>query len=150
MKVIGVIAFVLACNSSEKPKVPPMPDEIQTPVGPIKVIDQVPSDAEFMCSADYKTHPMTELHVIPMFNPSLGRYVGSYRCNADWKAAIAEVRARLHANLTEAEVAMFLQVFIERGVTKERLRTFVADKSLGDAADAALDALASGQIKLSP
>jgi hypothetical protein len=139
-----VFAMLAACSSkSSEPKV------IETKAGPIEVVDKIPEGAEFMCSADLAVHPMTELHVIPMYNSSLDRYVGSYRCNADWKAAIEEVRTRLHANPTQDEAAMFLQVFLERGA-EGTLRPLVEGKKPMEAAEIALDAIGSGKIVLTP
>lgn len=117
---------------------------IEVATGPI------PADAEFMCSADYEVHPQSELHVIPTFNADLGRYVGSYRCNKDYKQALAETRARFRANPTEDEGGGILQVFVERGVSQDRLRAIVGGKSLPDAIMAALDALESGELSLEP
>lgn len=110
----------------------------------------IPEDAQFMCSADYDVHPVSELHVVPTYNEDLGRYVGSYRCNKDYKAALAETRARFRANPTEDEGGGILQVFVERGVTNDQLRAVVGGKTLPDAIEAALAALERGTLKLTP
>lgn len=117
----------------------------------IQVSSDLKQGGEFMCSADLKTHPVSELHVVPTYNASLGKFVGGYRCDADWKAAIAEARAHLHGLSRDAlldQLPDFLQVFLNRGVTEEQLRGFVAGKAPLQAADAALDALAAEQLKL--
>jgi hypothetical protein len=110
----------------------------------------MPADAEFMCSADFEVHPASELHVIPTFNHDLGRYVGSFRCTAHYKQAIAETRAGFRADPTEDHGAAILTVFVERGVSNDRLRAIVGGRNLSDAIDAALDALEAGTLKLEP
>jgi hypothetical protein len=70
MQNVFVIAFLALCtackeSSVKEPPPPSKPTVIQTKVGPIEVHEgPVPPDAEFMCSADFQTHPMSELHVI--------------------------------------------------------------------------------------
>lgn len=110
----------------------------------------MPADARFMCSADYQVYPRSELHVVPTFNADLGRYVGSYRCNADYRQAIAETRARFHAHPTADEGGAILEVFLARGVQEDDLRAIVGGKPLLDAIDAALDALETGKLTLEP
>jgi hypothetical protein len=130
-----------------------MPDKYQHVMDQygIKVVDgPMPDDAEFMCSADYKAHPHSELHVVPTYNVDLGRYVGSYRCNVHWKAALAETRARFAAHPTDDEGAAILQVFLERGVTEDQMRGLVAGEDIRSAIAAVLDALEAGKLTLSP
>jgi hypothetical protein len=112
------------------------------------VLTEIPDDMQFMCSADYETHPVSQLHVIPTYNEHLDRYVGSYRCDRHWAAALSETRARLRADVGTDELAMLLEVILARGVTVEQLRELVAEKSPHDAGDAVLDALATGQLRL--
>jgi hypothetical protein len=117
----------------------------------IKVLDgPLPDNAEFLCSADYQVHPQSELHVVPTYNADIDRYVGSYRCNADWKAALAETRARFAATPTDEEGGAILQVFLDHGVEKDQLRAVVAGKDIRGAITAALDALEAGKLTLSP
>lgn len=111
---------------------------------------ELPANAELMCSADYRVYPRAEIHVVPTYNQDLQRYVGSYRCNADWKAALSETRARFAAHPTDDEGAMILQVFLERGVTQDQLRARVAGKPMEKAIPAVLDSLERGELVLAP
>jgi hypothetical protein len=123
---------------------------IETKAGPIGVVDHMPDNAQLMCSADYQVYPRAEIHVVPTFNADLQRYVGGYRCNTHWKAAIREARARFASQPTEDEGGGILQVFLDHGINEDQLRAVVGGKALRDAIPAALDALESGQLILQP
>ena len=152
-----MLAFVLVACSSTKSEPPTstgsdvnMPDHVDTKIGPIKVAKELPADAKFMCSADFKVYPRLEIHVVPTYQPTLERYVGSYRCNEHWKAAIAETRARFARTPTVDEGSRILQVFVERGVTAEQMRPLTAGKPIEQAVPAVLDALEAGTLALTP
>lgn len=149
---IALIACAYACTKSDPPAPPvvdhALPDHIDTKIGPIKVVETLPPDAEVMCSADLKIYPRSEIHVVPTYEPTLQRYVGGYRCNEHWKAAIAETRARFARNPTDDEGAAILQVFVERGVTTEQLLPLTSGKSIKEAIPAVLDALEAGKLTL--
>lgn len=149
VRTTAVMLLALSCGKSDKPA-KTEPKHIDTKVGRIEVADPIPEGAEFMCSADLEVVPRAELHVVPTFQESLKRYVGSYRCNKHWKEAIAETRARFAKNATENEGAGILQVFLERGVTREQARVFTAGKPIDEAVTAMLDALEAGKLVLDP
>jgi hypothetical protein len=153
MRALLIVLLVIAggCPSEKpSPSKGKVPDHIDTKIGPIKVTDDIPADAELMCSVDYKPYPRAEMHVVPTYSPDLKRYVGSYRCNQHWKAAIAETRARFAANPTDEEGAMILQVFVERGVTAKQLLPLTEGKPMKEALPAVLDALEAGKLELAP
>jgi hypothetical protein len=152
-RALWLLALIAACDRAS-PKDPPVLaskyQQVMDKYGIQVASGAMPADAEFMCSADYKVHPHSELHVVPTYNADLPRYVGSFRCNADWKQAIAETRARFAHDPTDDEGAAILQVFIERGVTDDQLRARVAGKPMRDAIPAVLDALEAGELVLAP
>lgn len=151
-RALLVVALLAACDRST-PEKPKMREDIQKTMDKygIEVASgAMPADAEFMCSADLGVHPHSELHVVPTYNQDLQRYVGSYRCNADWKAALTETRERFAAHPTDDEGAMILQVFLERGVTQDQLRARVAGKAMEKAIPAVLDSLERGELVLAP
>jgi hypothetical protein len=148
-----LVAVVAACDRSSETEAPMTADryrQVMDKYGIEVASGAMPADAEFMCSADYKVHPRAELHVVPSYNADLGRYVGSYRCDADWKQAIAETRLRFAQHPTDDEGAAILQVFLERGVGEDQLRVHVAGKSMREAIAAVLAALESGALVLEP
>jgi hypothetical protein len=117
-----------------------------TPDVSVHVAASVVPNAEYLCSKCYHAFPASKMHVVPTQDEQLGAYVGSYRCDEHWKAAVAETRARIAADASVDEVGGMLQVLTTRGVPKERLRSFTAEKSPSEASFAVLDALERGAL----
>lgn len=112
----------------------------------VEVTSSMPPNAQLLCSKCLHPFPPSKIHTVPTYDDHLGRYVGSYRCDDHWKAALSETRARITADASVDEVGGMLEVLVSRGVPKERLRTFTEEKSLDDAALAVLDALERGRL----
>jgi hypothetical protein len=148
MRALLLLVLLVAACKHDRRDPSKQPDVVQTKVGPIKVVDSIPDDAEIMCSADYQTFPKSQIHVIPTWNKDLGNYVGSYRCNTHWKAAIAETRARFAANPTDEEGARILQVLLDRGITEQQLLPLTNGKPMKVIIPAVLDALEDGRFVL--
>jgi hypothetical protein len=150
--VIGGLAAALAAffrlgrpGNSEHPKMLQVAPGIS-----IEVVETIAPDSEFLCSKCYKTYPVANVHVVPTYNDSLRRYVGSYRCNDDWKTAITETRLRFLSHKSDDEALDILEVFVNRGVSSSELRRFAAGKGSDQAVLSALDALTNGELTLKP
>ena len=104
--------------------------------------------AMFLCSSCYKTFPLKSVHVVPTYNGDLGKYVGSNRCDADWKPSLEETRVRFAAHPTDAELASLLEVFRIRGFTDQDLGAFTQGRSNAQAGAAVVDATENGTLKL--
>jgi hypothetical protein len=140
----------------------PRPKEVTTPDGrralevgdlviPVATEEEMADpDAQFLCSRCYKVHPVRDLHVVPTFNESLGRWVGSNRCPACWKPSVQEARAYFAAHESEELAWGLFQTVLERGVSDDILRSHVAGRTAHDAVLVTLDAIERGEIHLHP
>lgn len=154
-----VVAALAACAAlglyglSMSQKAPPKPPDAYLQVTPslsIKVAEDVPEDASLLCSKCYKPVPRREAYVIPTYNEGSQSYNGSYRCESDVKATIAETRAQYAAHDTDSNLFSFFAVLTGRGVTKAQLLPFTSGKDRIGAVNATLDALESRQLRPTP
>jgi len=120
---LGVGAFLVFRGRSAH-STRSMPQTLQIAPGiSATVVDTVDPSASFLCSKCYKTYPVSELHVVPTFDETTGRYVGGYRCKNDWRNTIAETRQQSAAYKPPDEsaavvaVGSFLEVFRNRGLS---------------------------------
>jgi hypothetical protein len=144
-------ACLVACKPEPRQE-PAPPQVIQIAPGisatVVATVDPDEPGAAFLCSTCYQTFPLRTVHVVPTYNASLARYVGSNRCDKDWRPSVAETRARLSSRPSVDELATFFEVFVSRGHPAEELRVYTQGKPGPAAALAVLDALEKGEIKL--
>ena len=116
------------------------------------LLEELPGEASFLCSSCGRSFPQAQTHVVPTFEPTRQAYVGSYRCDQHWKAALDETRnvflERAGTDL-QFESGALLAFLVGRGISRDVLRRHTTAKMPVDAVMAVLDELEAGRLSLS-
>lgn len=106
-------------------------------------------DAMALCSRCMQQFSLSQIHVVPTHIEGHG-YVGSYRCDKDYKPSLDETRAYFQAHKSDDEAAALFDILLNRNVTKEQLRQYTSGKRSDAAVKDVLDAIEKGAIVLAP
>jgi hypothetical protein len=115
----------------------------------VGVLASAPADAQMLCSKCFKPKPMREMHVVPVYNAGLKKYVTGFRCADDWKATVEETRSRLSGTDSPVEHTSFMNV-VERAAGADAVKKVTEGKTGKQASLAVIDAIDKGALVLNP
>jgi hypothetical protein len=104
-----------------------------------------PDNMMVLCPKCMKPYPPSEIHVAPVYNEGLKKYVPSHRCDGHYKEEMAATRKRLEV-AGEKEVEAFLAMARYHG-NEDAVKKIAGDKKGREAALAVLTAMEKGELE---
>jgi hypothetical protein len=111
--------------------------------------DELPESYSLMCSGCHTPCTGADAHVIPHWNPAVGKVLTTYRCGECWVEALDQTRGDVVSGAPEVR-ASFWDFMARRGFTDaETFRAAPPDRQEATLL-AILDAVQSGRLVLEP
>ena len=112
--------------------------------------EELPESYSLMCSGCHTPCSGTDAHVIPRWNPAMGKVLTTYRCSNCWVASLDELRGQVVSGAPEVR-ASFWDFLARHGFSRD------ADTMRGGPAEEQeatllliIDAVQTGRLVLDP
>lgn len=113
---------------------------------PSPLFPKPPDNMMVLCPKCGKPYKQSEVHVAPVYNDGLKKFVPSHRCEGHFKDEVEASRRKLQT-ANDKELESFMAMAKHHG-NEGRVMKIAGDKRLREAALAVLDAIEKGELEL--